>query len=99
MRSVFFAAKVFFGKASAAAPAPATWISLRREMVIDVRSFSLGEANQSERAAGADQSTRAPRWQQPRPAGRVRGGFACRPVVYLLTGCAAVLPCAHGPRI
>src|SRR3954469_5743320 len=34
MRSVFFAARAFLGIASAAAPTPAAWISLRREMVI-----------------------------------------------------------------
>src|SRR5262245_49854481 len=34
MRSCFFAACALFGTASAAAPTPAAWISLRREMVI-----------------------------------------------------------------
>src|SRR2546422_3217216 len=58
MRSVFFAAKVFFGRASAAAPAPATWISLRLEMVIDVRSISLGKRATRTRRAGGPKHTR-----------------------------------------
>src|SRR3954466_10501178 len=58
MRSVFLAARAFFGSARAAALAPATWISLRREMVIDVHSFSLGVSEaKTGRAAGRNKST------------------------------------------
>src|SRR6266403_4441120 len=87
MRRVFLAARVFFGRASAAAPTPATWISLRRERVIAVRSFSFGGlAKQHERAAGADQSTREARWQL-RVAPDVCGGYRF----------SGVLPIAAGP--
>src|SRR4051812_25692891 len=44
MRSVLLAARDLFGTASAAAPTPATWINLRREMVIALRSFTQGES-------------------------------------------------------
>src|SRR5438105_12386530 len=58
LRGVFCAARVFFGRASAAAPAPATWISLRLENVIDVRSFSLGSEAARTRCGGGPKHTR-----------------------------------------
>src|SRR5947209_363015 len=55
MRSVLLAARDRFGSASAAAPTPATWINLRREMVIAVRSFIEGKCEAIQTRCGRGQ--------------------------------------------